>query len=476
MYIFANKYKKHTMKKNTSTIILLTIMHLHVFGQNIAGQWSGTLNVSGQSLRLVLHIHETENGYTATLNSLDQNATGIPITEISFENNKLIFNIQDVIYYTGTLRNDSIKGLFKQNSVLLPLSFSKEKKKKNKPHRPQEPKKPYPYYEEEVLIDNPNSQGITLAGTLTLPRKKGVFPAVILVSGSGQQNRNSEIFGHKPFLVISDYLTRRGIAVLRYDDRGTAFSTGIHDTCSTYDFSTDAEAVFKYLQERKEINHRQTGFIGHSEGGMIASMVAARNKEVAYLILLATPGIKGDSLLFLQSKSMIYGMSDTEIEIALNNRRRQDSIILHTTDSKQMEKNLTDFFEEIFDKQASPSSTPEEKEKFVKQSVQITTGKYYQYFVKYDPASVLSQVRCPVLALNGENDSQVSADENLNSLQSLLFEAGNRDITIKKLPKLNHLFQTSQTGSYLEYAQIEETFSPKVLKIMLKWLKKNKIK
>ena len=457
------------MKKIITTIFLWAILCLQLVGQNIAGQWNGILNAAGQSLRLVLHIDATENGYTATLDSPDQNATGIPVTEISFENNRLTFHIQNAIHYTGTFKNDSIKGLFRQNGALLPLTFSKTKIK-----RPQEPKKPYPYKEEEVLIKNPDSQGITLAGTLTLPRKKGTFPAVILVSGSGQQDRNSEIFGHKPFLVISDYLTRHGIAVLRYDDRGTASSTGIHDTCSTYDFSTDAESAFKYLQGRKEINQKQIGFIGHSEGGMIAPMVAARNKEVAYIILLAAPGVKGDSLLFLQAKLMTSGMNDKEREKALNNRRRQDSIILHTTDFSQMKQNLTDFFEEICDKQASASTTSEEKEKFVKQSVRITTSKYYQYFVKYDPAPALSQVQCPILALNGENDIQVPADENLNAIQNILFHSGNSNLTIKKLPKLNHLFQTSQTGSISEYAQIEETFSPKVLKIMVKWLKNTK--
>ena len=454
--------------KKIINAILLTILGIQISGQNIVGQWNGILNVPGQSLRLVLHIHETDSGYTATLDSPDQNATGIPVTEISFENNKLKINIQDAIHYTGTFTNDSIKGIFKQKGVSLPLSFSK-----NKLRRPQEPKKPYPYYEEEVLIDNPDLPGITLSATLTLPRKEGVFPAVILVSGSGPQNRDSEIFGHKLFLVISDYLTRHGIAVLRYDDRGTAASTGIHDTCSTYDFSMDAEAAFKYLQGRKEINHKKTGFIGHSEGGMIAPLVAARNHDVAYCILLAAPGVKGDSLLFLQSKVLTKGMKDEETKKALHNRRQQDSIILHTPDFEQMKSSLTAFFEKIFDEQTGSTATPAEKEKFVKQGIQITTAKFYQYFVKYDPAPVLSQVRCPVLALNGDNDTQVTADKNLNSIQTLLHKAGNRNVTIKKLPKLNHLFQTSQTGSVSEYVQIEETFSPKVLKIMLTWLKKH---
>jgi len=401
------------------------------------------------------------------LSGIDQNAAEMPVTKISFADDRLIFNIQSAaIQYVGTLSNDSIKGTFKQRGGALPLVFHRNEMLK----RPQEPQKPYPYYEEEVWIDNPNAPGITLAGTLTMPQQDGVFPAVILISGSGPQNRDSEVFGHKIFLVISDYLTRNGFAVLRYDDRGTAASAGVHDTCSTYDFSIDAEAVFSYLQGRKEINSEQIGFIGHSEGGIIAPLVAARNKDVAFIILLAAPGIKGDSLLFLQSKLLIQDMSDNEIEKALNNRRRQDSIILHAEDAKQMENSLIAFFEEIFDEYTSGAKTQKEKNAFVKQGVQLTTSKFYQYFVKYDPAPALAQVHCPVLALNGENDVQVPADENLNAIQKTLLEAGNTNITIKKLPKLNHLFQTSQTGLPSEYVQIEETFSQEVLEIMLNWL------
>jgi len=294
------------------------------------------------------------------------------------------------------------------------------------------------------------------------------------VSGSGPQNRDSEVFGHKIFFVISDYLSRNGFAVLRYDDRGVGTSTGIHDTCSTYDFSLDAEAAFLYLQERKEINHKQIGFIGHSEGGLIASLVAARNKDVASIILLAAPGIRGDSLLYLQAQieaKRIYGSNEKEIENVLSNRRKQDSIILHATDIKQMEISLTDFFTQIIEEQAPKTTTQEEKDVIVRQFVEASTGKYYQYFVKFDPALVLAQVQCSVLALNGENDVQVPADENLNAIQTILLEAGNTDVTINKLPKLNHLFQISQTGSVSEYALIEETFSQEVLEIILHWLK-----
>ena len=441
---------------------------IDITGQNITGQWNGVLKVPGQSLKLVFHIQETDSGYTATMDVPDQSTFGKPVTELSFEDNNLKISIQSLaIHYEGTLYNDTIKGTFKQKGFPISLNLYKKEQK-----HPQEPQKPYSYYEEEVWFDNPTAPGTTLAGTLTLPNQQSVFPAVILVSGSGAQNRDEEVFGHKPFLVIADYLTRNGIAVLRYDDRGTASSTGIHDTCSTYDFSTDAAAAFKYLQGRKEINPKQIGFIGHSDGGTIAQMVAARNKEVASIVLLAAPGIKGDSLMFLQRKLAVkkaLGANKKETEKMLNMRRRQDSIILHTADTKQLERNMTAFFEEYYEKQA-PSLTPEEKEEAVRTEVRFFTSKFYQYLIKYDPAPTLAQVQSPVLALNGEKDIQVPAEENLNAIEKILLEAGNTDITIRKFPKLNHLFQTSQTGAVSEYAEIEETFSPEVLEIMLNWL------
>jgi len=467
IYIFLQT--KNFMKNIFLYIFFITTFFTQLSGQNIIGQWHGILKVPGQSLRLSLHIHKNDSGYTAALFSLDQSGVEMPVTEITFDNSKLKFNIKkNDIKYFGTLNNDTIQGLFQQSGATFPLFFQREEWQ-----RPQEPKKPYPYYEDEVWFTNPVTPEITLAGTLTLPKLEGIFPAVILVSGSGAQNRDSEVFGHKIFLVISDYLTRNGFAVLRYDDRGTAASTGIHDTCSTYDFSLDAEAAFKYLQNRKEINSKQIGFIGHSEGGMIASLVAARNKEVASIILLAAPGIKGDSLLLLQAKieaKSVYGSNEKELERVLNNRRRQDSIILYTADAKQMEMLLTDFFKTIIEKESSKTTTQEEKDEIVKQFVKTATGKYYQYLLKYDPALALAHVQCPVLALNGENDVQVPADENLNAIQTVLLKAENADVTVKKIPKLNHLFQTSETGSVSEYALIKETFSQEVLEILLHWL------
>jgi pimeloyl-ACP methyl ester carboxylesterase len=336
----------------------------------------------------------------------------------------------------------------------------------------QKSKKPYPYIEEEVMFDNPAAPGVTLAGTLTLPKKqKGQCPAVILVSGSGLQNRDEEILGHKPFLVIADYLTRRGIAVLRYDDRGGYGSTGIFDTSTTYDFSTDAEAAFNYLKTRKEINPQQIGIAGHSDGGTIAPMVAARNNEVAFIILLAAPGIKGDSLMYLQRKAnfQFTNISERQRNALLYIYSKYDSLIVHIDDTLLRKEALIKEITKSVNAQM-PKSTQQDKDRQIKKVLGIFGLKWYQYFIRFNPVPVLQQVKCPVLALNGDKDCQVPATENLSSIQHVLSESGNTKVTIHKLPNLNHLFQTCTTGSVAEYAQIKETFSPKALKIIGKWI------
>ena len=459
------------MKKIINLILLTTLIGF-VSGQNIVDSWNGAIKVSGKSLRIVFHIVETDSGYTATFDSPDQGGYGFPLDQISFENNNLkIRDSRSQFYYSGTLKNDTIKGSLKQKGATFPLHLTRGNIEK--PRRPQEPQKPYPYYEEDVRFDNPTAPGVTLAGTLTLPQQEGVFPAAILISGSGQQNRNEEILGHKPFLIIADFLTRNGFAVLRYDDRGAAASTGVADTCNTYDFSTDAEAAFQYLQTRKEINPKQIGFIGHSEGGAIAPMVAARKKDVASVILLAAPGLRGDSLMFLQNKLVAQseGASEAQLETIMNLRVRQNSIIFNTEDVTETEEGLAALFTEFIDANSPPNMPQKEKDEWVKRSVLECASSWYRFFIKYDPAPVLAQVKCPVLALNGDKDTQIAADENLNAIQKILHQAGNPNVTIKKFPDLNHLFQTAETGAVSEYGTIEETFSQEVLEVMLNWLK-----
>ena len=276
--------------KNLPLIILFCLYYFTLSGQDISGSWYGALKVQGTQLRLVFNISKTENGFISTMDSPDQGAKGIPTSFTSFENSNLKITLDLAkIEYVGTLGKDNvIVGTFKQDGQSFLMNLSKEAIEKEKLVRPQEPTKPYPYYTEDITFENKKA-GISLAGTLTLPNEDGVFPTVILISGSGPQNRDEELIGHKPFLVLSDFLTKNGIAVLRFDDRGTAKSNGDFKTATSADFATDVEAALAYLQTRKEINKDKIGLIGHSEGGLIAPIVASKSKEVAFVVLLAGP-------------------------------------------------------------------------------------------------------------------------------------------------------------------------------------------
>lgn len=276
--------------KTLTILFTLLLSVCIVSAQEISGKWYGMLKLPGTELTIVVNISKTEAGaYTATMDSPDQGAFGIPVNSVTFENKQLELKIDALqAAYKAELVDMVLKGTFTQMGQDLNLNLSQEEIKKPKALRPQEPQKPYPYHDEEVTFTN-SKAGIKLAGTLTLPNKSGKFPAVVLISGSGPQNRDEEVFGHKPFLVLADYLTRNGIAVLRFDDRGVNLSEGDHSTATSADFATDVESAVAYLKTRSEIDHKKIGLMGHSEGGLIAPMVAAKDKSIAFIVLLAGP-------------------------------------------------------------------------------------------------------------------------------------------------------------------------------------------
>jgi pimeloyl-ACP methyl ester carboxylesterase len=331
--------------------------------------------------------------------------------------------------------------------------------------RPQEPSAPCPYRVEDVVFDN-TRDSVRLAGTLTLPKAEGVFPAAILISGSGSQDRDETLAGHKPFLVIADYLTRNGIAVLRYDDRGVGASGGNPAGCTSEDFSFDAEAALRYLQTRREIAQDKIGFIGHSEGGLIAPMIAARNRDAAFVVLLAGPGIRGDSVLLLQTDaiSKSYGIPEAMRKISWNTNRKLYSLTMQATDNAQLEADAMQIM-----RQASFGATPDER---LKQQIAILFEPWIRFFLKYDPLPTLAQVQCPVLALNGSKDLQILPKENLEGIEQALKTGGNKNVTVKTLSGLNHLFQECETGLPTEYEKIEQTFSPVALSETVNWIKK----
>jgi fermentation-respiration switch protein FrsA (DUF1100 family) len=330
----------------------------------------------------------------------------------------------------------------------------------------QDPQPPYPYHSEDLRFEN-QAAGITLAGTLTVPEEGERFPAAVLVSGSGPQNRDEEIFGHKPFLVLSDYLTRNGIAVLRYDDRGVSESGENYSTTTLYDFASDAAAAVNYLKTRKEINPEKIGIIGHSQGGTIAFMLAGEeNSDLAYIVSMAGMAIPGDSLMRMQRYliATTMGMSDemiakneAYIDIASNiiNKYPQDSILQNT--DRIIIESLPDSLKG-FESIAAVVG--------IRTGIRQLMSPELKSLMNYNPSGVLTKIKCPVLALNGEKDLQVPADINLDRIEALV----KGPVTIKKYPDLNHLFQHCITGLPYEYTDLKETISPKVLDDIASWI------
>lgn len=473
---WVNAHKKGDRMKKTVVILFAILTSLSIYAQDISGKWNGILKVQGTQLRLVFNITQTDKVYSSTMDSPDQGAKGIPVTSTNFENSILKLEISSAgIQYEGTLNKENVfVGTFKQAGQSFPLNLTKEKVEKEKVIRPQEPTKPYPYYSEDVKFENTKDK-IVLAGTLTLPEKDGNFPAVILITGSGPQNRDEELLGHKPFLILADHLTKNGIAVLRFDDRGTAESTGDFKTATSLDFARDVEFAIKYLQTRKEINKNQIGLIGHSEGGIIAPMVAAESKDINFIVLLAGTGIRGDQLLLLQQELIgkASGISDTDLQKAKVINKGAFEILLKSDNPDSLETELTNYIKQALkDYPESEKPTEMSEEDYVKLQVNQLTSPWMNYFIKYDPAPILEKVNCPVLAINGEKDLQVPAKVNLEAIENALKKGGNRKITTKELPNLNHLFQECETGSPSEYAKIEQTFSPIALAEISNWILK----
>jgi pimeloyl-ACP methyl ester carboxylesterase len=437
--------------------------------QEITGQWNGVLKVQGTQLRLVFNVDKTDSGYSSTLDSPDQGANGIPVTITTFEDPKIKFEVKNL----GIEYNGELTGTFKQGGQVFPLTLSRKAVDKVETKRPQEPTKPYPYYSEDVTFQNAEAN-ISLSGTLTLPGKEGNFPVVILISGSGPQNRDEELLGHKPFLVISDHLTKNGIGVLRYDDRGVGKSEGDFKTSTSADFATDVESAIAYLKTRKEIDKKKIGLMGHSEGGLIAPMVSSQSEDVSFIVLLAGTGLQGDKIILLQQALIAKadGASDSDIMEATDAYTKAVDMVMKSDDEQKLKTDLTNFINKLIEDDPSaeiPSGLT--KEEFVSVQVNEISSPWMQYFLKLDPAIALEKVMCPVLAINGEKDLQVPPKENLEAIKKALAKGGNENVTVVELANLNHLFQECETGSPKEYANIEQTFSPTALTLILDWIK-----
>lgn len=460
--------------KRYTYIFIIILSSISLFGQNITGKWNGILKVQGIQLRVVFNIEQNEEGYSSTMDSPDQNVKGIPVNSTTFIDSILTIEITNArIKYNGKLNKENVFiGTFKQGMQSFVLSITRKKIEKKVVRKPQEPIKPYPYYSEDIKFNNTKDK-IELAGTLTMPSENGIYPAVILISGSGPQDRNEEILGHKPFLVLSDYLTKNGIAVLRYDDRGVGESTGDFKQSTSADFATDVEAAIEYLESRDEIDKSKIGLMGHSEGGLIAPMVAANNQNISFIVLLAGTGLPGDELLLLQQKLIgeASGMDEKELKKAGEMNKGAFDLVKKHKDQKVLKSKMYDHLKQsLIDYPDSLIPSDLTRDNFIKMQVNQFTTPWMSWFIKYDPYTSLKEVKCSVLAVNGEKDLQVPPKENLDAINAGLKIGNNTDITTIVFPDLNHLFQECNTGSPSEYSEIEQTFSPFAMEKITEWI------
>ena len=444
--------------------------------RQITKKWNGLIEIQGMSLPVVFNVEEKDGALVATMDSPEQGAFGIPTDAATFEDGKLTIKINSMqIEYSGVWNeaDESIKGTFKQGPMEIPLNLSTEKVEKKAKVRPQEPKD-FPYQQEEVTFVNPNGKH-KLAGTLTIPQDGEFEKVAVFITGSGPQNRNEEILGHRPFLVLSDYLTRNGIAVLRYDDRGVGESEGDFGAATSADFATDVSAAVDYLKSRKDMTDKKIVLVGHSEGGMIAPMVATERKDVDLLVSLAGPGINIPELMQLQTTKMAEAEGGSADVVAANAKVLRKIFAYIKSNPNMKNDQLMDGLRSILKNGLKdfPDSVQEEiasKEDFFEGQLTQFSTDWFRFFIGFEPATCWKQVTCPVLAVNGELDMQVTAKENLAGIQEALAEGGNEQVTIKEFKSLNHLFQIAETGASSEYAQIEETFNEEVMGYIVDWI------
>jgi pimeloyl-ACP methyl ester carboxylesterase len=434
----------------------------------LVGSWSGVLAVAGQRITTVLNVTASGDDLAATMDSPDQGAFGIPVASVVVAGSTITFNIAAVAArYEATITEDgTLSGTFYQSGLSIPLEMEKvAAEAAGPPARPQDPQPPFPYEVADVVFRNREDQ-LNFAGTITYPRGSGPFPAVVLVSGSGQQNRDEEIYNHRPFLVLADALTRAGFAVLRYDDRGVGGSEGLETlgTATMYDFARDAAAAVDSLASRPGVDVDRIGVIGHSEGASIAAELAASNPHVSFAVLLAMPGVPGDDLMIQQWTAILEasGANQAVIGVVTDVWRRVYDRVLADGPVDQMAEDVRPILQEL-------GTSPDQLNA---QVIAITSPQWIG-FLSYDPRPVLRRIDVPVLALTGSLDTQVPAGPNLLSIRQQLRAAPTNRYLVRELPGLNHLMQTATTGSPQEYASIEETFAPQAIDTIVTWLNAN---
>ncbi len=463
-------------------LFLLPGLFLHAQSTISPGTWEGVLHVGGD-LHLVFHLTSgTDGTWSATMDSPDQQAFGLPCNEVTFSGDSIRISLDIAkAYYAGRILNDSImEGKWFQGPGNFPLTLKKQLKvlPPQKLERPQTPLPPFPYSSTDVIYTNADSS-IQYGGTFTSPKSGGPFPVAILITGSGQEDRDETIFDHKPFAVIADYLTRNGMAVLRVDDRGVGQTTGNVDQATSMDFANDVLAGIEYLLKRKDVDKNKIGLIGHSEGGLIAPIVFTKWPKLAFIISLAGPGIPGADILLRQQTDPVKGLvSDSayqayylltknKFRIMVENKDLPNSSIL-----QKIEQYFAHWKDSISPGMQTALNVQDVTPAEYGQQAALELKPWLKYFIVTNPATFWSNVTCPVLALNGEKDIQVNASENVPEIVAALAKAGNHKVTTHIFPGLNHLFQHCTTCTVAEYAQLTQTMAPEVLAEMADWLKK----
>ena len=472
------------MKFKLSFLFIFLSASLFAQQNKFIGIWEGKIN-AGVSLRIVFNFMQDSRGdFYSTMKSPDQSPVELKADRTFLNNDSVFTEIEKFkVSFSGKLINDStIDGTFTQG-VDIPLKLKKVEKISDalpKTEKPQTPKPPFNYKSEVVQYSNAD-KSISFGGTVTIPNGNGPFPAILLITGSGAQNRDEEILGHKPFAVLADFLTKKGFIVLRVDDRGVGKTTGDANNATSVDFAKDVNTSLDYLKARKETDVKKIGLMGHSEGGMIAPMVATQRNDINFIVLLAGPGVKiidlmtGQNIAFLNSagisKKAQYAYGGLYKRLATAIAFEKDSISgNHSTNkiiNNWLKKTDTTLLREL-----SLTSKEQQHNQFAAFS-KIMRLPWFKYFLSYNPEPALKKLKCKVLALNGDKDIQVISKQNLSGIRRALLKSKSPKYDVMEMPGLNHLFQTCKTCTVQEYGELEETFSPKALEVIGDWLIRN---
>ncbi len=459
--------------KSLITTFLITFFIMNAFSQDLSGVWHGIAKkTDNKEITFVFLFEKNGESYNTTMDVPTFNVYGIKPKSTSLKEGNLTIDASELgMKYEGVWNEttNQIEGAYTEGNVKLVLTLKKGNPKMAKINRPQEPVKPYPYYEERVNFNNVEA-GILLSGTFTRPAQKGKYPVVILISGSGRHDRDGSMMTHRPFLVLSDYLTRKGIAVLRYDDRGFGESTGDFSKATTADFAKDVLSAVTYLKSRKDIDAKKIGLIGHSEGGIIAPLASNQTSDISFAVIMAGTGILGSEISVMQSKTLRSFPVPDEIAYEQNVRKTIKIASSNKEISQKREELTVHINTYLVSILKSLGAKEENISAFITNEIEGALKPWKAYFFNYNPADEFEKLSIPVLSLNGSKDIQVNATINQNAIRNALIKGNNKNYKIVELENLNHLFQESKTGNINEYKKLEQTISPIVLEEISNWI------